>query len=96
MISNIIFIAILGAGSYFFTVKVREIIRNIRLGRPVNRNDRPAERWKVMARVALGQSKMLDRPIAAILHIFIYVGFSLFYEPDCLSAYELKWWQEIN
>ncbi len=75
MISNIIFIAILGAGSYFFTVKVREIIRNIRLGRPVNRNDRPAERWKVMARVALGQSKMLDRPIAAILHIFIYVGF---------------------
>ena len=75
MISNIIFIVLLSAGTYFFTVKVREIIRNIRLGRPINRNDKRSERWKVMAKVALGQSKMLDRPIAAILHIFIYVGF---------------------
>lgn len=58
-----------------FTRKVREIIRNINLGKPVNRSDNKKERWKVMALVAMGQSKMLDRPVAAILHIFIYVGF---------------------
>lgn len=75
MISKIIFILIFSAGVYFFTVKVREIMRNIRLGRDVNRSDRPSERWKVMAMVALGQSKMITRPVAAIFHIFIYVGF---------------------
>ena len=66
MISNIIFIIILIAGVYFFTVKVKEIIRNINLGRPVNRNDNRKERWKVMAMVALGQSKMLNRPVPAL------------------------------
>ena len=75
MISNIIFIIILIAGTYFFTVKVKEVMRNINLGRPVDRSDRKAERWKTMALVALGQSKMLNRPVAAIFHIFIYVGF---------------------
>lgn len=75
MISSIIFILILGAGIYFFAKKVKEIRRNILLGRDENRNDRPAERWKVMAMVALGQSKMVSRPIAAFFHILIYAGF---------------------
>ncbi len=32
-------------------------------------------KMKTMIRVALGQSKMTARPIAAILHMFIYVAF---------------------
>src|SRR6202012_698417 len=32
-------------------------------------------RWKTMAKVALGQTKMVKRPVAAIMHFFIYVGF---------------------
>ena len=28
-----------------------------------------------MARVALGQSKMMTRPLPAIMHIFVYIGF---------------------
>lgn len=75
MISNIIFILILGAGSYFFAKKVGEIRRNILLGRDEQRNDRPAERWKLMTLVAIGQSKMVKRPVAAFFHILIYVGF---------------------
>lgn len=35
------------------------------------------DRWKVMARVALGQSKMVVRPVAGLMHIFVYVGFIL-------------------
>jgi heterodisulfide reductase subunit C len=50
-------------------------MRNIRLGRELNRSDRKGERWKTMALVALGQSKMVTKPIAGILHIFVYVGF---------------------
>jgi hypothetical protein len=28
-----------------------------------------------MAKVALGQTKMVKRPVAAVMHFFIYVGF---------------------
>lgn len=75
MLSQFIFILFLLAGIYFFARKVREISRNIHLGRDVKINDRPADRWKVMARVALGQSKMTSRPVAAFFHLLIYVGF---------------------
>ena len=56
-------------------MNMRKIARNIKLGRNVDRNDRPAERWMVMARVALGQSKMVTRPIAGFFHIIVYAGF---------------------
>ena len=74
-LSNIIFALCLGAASYFFGRNVLKIKRNILLGRDINRSDRSSDRWVTMARVALGQSKMVVRPIAGILHIIIYVGF---------------------
>ncbi len=58
-----------------FTRNVRRIIRNIKLGKKTNRFDQKSKRWKHMARVALGQSKMTVRPIAGFLHIIVYVGF---------------------
>src|SRR6185295_10236115 len=75
MITSVLFIFLLSAGETLFTLNVRKVIRNIRLGKEVDRTDHPGERWKVMTRVALGQSKMVTRPIPAILHIFVYVGF---------------------
>ena len=74
-IENILFIIALLAGGGLFFVNVRKIIRNITLGKKLDRSDNKAERWKIMAKVALGQSKMVVRPIAGILHIFVYVGF---------------------
>lgn len=74
-IASIVFILIfLGSGA-FFAYKVRLIIQNIKLGRAVERTDNKAARIKTTIRVALGQSKMVTRPIAGILHIFIYVAF---------------------
>jgi ferredoxin len=75
MISSIIFLVLLTAGVYFFAANVKKIIRNIKLGRDISISDRPGERWKTMAMVALGQSKMVVRPVAGIFHIIIYVGF---------------------
>ncbi|PTQ92949.1 4Fe-4S dicluster protein [Mucilaginibacter yixingensis] len=75
MIEQVIFILILAAAIWLFSKNVGKIRRNIRMGRPVDRSDNPALRWKTMAKVALGQSKMGKRPVAAILHLFIYVGF---------------------
>lgn len=74
-IGSIIFILILLGSSAFFGYKVLQIIKNIRLGRSENRSDNKGERMKTMIMVALGQSKMVTRPVAGILHIFIYVAF---------------------
>ncbi len=74
-IENIAFLVLLVAAVTLFAWKSRELWRNIRLGQPLDRSDKPADRLRVMIRVALGQSKMVTRPIAGILHIFVYVGF---------------------
>lgn len=74
-IDNIIFLILLVAGFGLFAKSLQKIYRNIRLGREINRSDNKAERWETMARVAMGQSKMVKRPVAGILHLFVYVGF---------------------
>lgn len=75
MISSILFIVLFLAGSVLFFVNVRKIRRNILLGKDVNRTDKIGERVKIMTLVALGQKKMFERPIPAILHLFLYVAF---------------------
>lgn len=75
ILSAIVFILLFGAGAFWFTKNVKKVIRNIRLGRDVNRSDNAAERWKTMLLVAFGQKKMFARPIPAILHLFLYVAF---------------------
>ena len=72
-ISNIIFILLLIAGISLFIINAKKIRRNILLGKPVTRNDNKAERWKLMTLVALGQKKMFQRPVPALLHIFVYI-----------------------
>lgn len=74
-LDNIFFAIILILGIGYFTLNIKKILRNIKLGRDINRSDNPSERWKNMAMIALGQSKMVKRPIAGILHIVVYVGF---------------------
>lgn len=74
-LDNILFAIILGIGVGFFSINIKKIIRNIKLGQDVNRSDRSSERWSNMALIALGQSKMVKRPIAGVLHIIVYVGF---------------------
>jgi len=55
--------------------RVLFIRNNIRLGKANVINDRHGERLKNMLLVAFGQKKMFKRPIAAVLHFFIYAGF---------------------
>jgi heterodisulfide reductase subunit C len=74
-LDNILFAIILCLGFGFFAINIKKIIRNIKLGQDVNRFDNPSERWKNMAMIALGQSKMVKRPVAGVLHILVYIGF---------------------
>lgn len=74
-LDNILFAItlILGFGYFYFNIK--KIIRNINLGIDVNRKDNPKQRWMNMAMIAIGQSKMVKKPISGALHVIVYVGF---------------------
>ena len=74
-IPNILFLILLLVGSGFFIRNSKKIIRNIKLGNKGNDLDHKKERWTNVFRIALGQSKMVVRPIAGILHVVVYVGF---------------------
>lgn len=75
ILGQILFFIALVLGVGFFTLNIKKLIRNIKLGKAVDCSDRKGDRFKQMAKVALGQSKMVVRPIAGILHIIVYVGF---------------------
>ncbi len=74
---NILFAIVLIVGIGYFVMNVKKIIRNIKLGKAIDRSDKKPERWKNMINIALGQSKMVRRPISGILHIVVYVGFMI-------------------
>ena len=74
-LDNILFAILLIVGFGYFFTSVKKIRRNINLGTDVNRYDNPKARWTNMAMIALGQSKMVKRPVAGILHIIVYLGF---------------------
>ncbi len=74
-IPNIIFAILLIVAIGYFAKNVKKLIRNIKLGRDVDVNDHKSERFKNMMMIAFGQSKMVRRPIAGILHAIVYVGF---------------------
>ncbi len=75
MVLQILFLIIAAAAIALFSLNVRKIVRNINLGRPLDRSDRPSERLAIMMKVAFGQSKMAKRPVAFVLHLFVYIGF---------------------
>lgn len=74
-ISSVIFLLAFAIAVWWFTSNVGRIRRNILLGRDEQINDRKGERWALMTKVALGQSKMVVKPIAGLLHIIVYAGF---------------------
>ncbi len=75
MIPNLLFGLLLLLAATLFYKNVRRITRNINMGKKINMNDNRATRWKLMSRVAIGQSKMAFRPLSAAMHIIVYVGF---------------------
>jgi len=75
IIPNILFAIALIAGFGFFAKNVKSLVRNIKLGRDKDINDNKSERWKNVVNIALGQSKMVKRPISGFLHVVVYVGF---------------------
>ena len=73
--AQIAFILAFAVGIGIFVFNIRRMIRNVKLGREINRSDEPGKRWKKMAKLALGQYKMVRRPVSGIVHIVVYLGF---------------------
>jgi len=71
-----LFFLILFSGTILVILKrIRDIRRNINLGKATNRYEKRGERIKNMVLMAFGQKKMFHKPIVAFLHLFVYLGF---------------------
>lgn len=74
-LAQILFIILMLSGLIFFANNAKDIWRNIHLGRKKSFHGPSQQRWKNVLLLAFGQKKMFQRPIPAILHLFVYVGF---------------------
>jgi ferredoxin len=72
---QILFVLIGAAAIWFFAKKIKEIRRNIKLGRDEDLSDNPGQRWRNVLLLAFGQKKMFRNPLVAVLHFFVYAGF---------------------
>ncbi|GHN00159.1 Fe-S oxidoreductase [Cytophagales bacterium WSM2-2] len=75
ILQQILFILTLGAAVFFVRKRVLRIKANILLGKKNSIIDRKNDRLSNMLLVAFGQKKMFKRPLPAVLHFFIYIGF---------------------
>lgn len=74
-VSNIIFALVFTAGVGYFTYNMRRLIAAIKKGRPVGPVQNKKERWRNVLYIALGQSKLVKRPVSGAMHVLVYLGF---------------------
>jgi ferredoxin len=75
ILQQVLFVLVLGVAVFFIRKRFLRIKGNILLGKKNSIEGSSKERWMNMLLVAFGQKKMFKRPLPAILHLFIYVGF---------------------
>ena len=75
ILPNIIFSLILIFALGFFVRNIKRLTKVIKMGKPIDRTDNPSKRLSNLVRIALGQSKMVTKPISGFLHVIVYVGF---------------------
>lgn len=74
-IQQALFVLLSAVAIWLFAKKAGEIKRNILLGKDENLNDHPAQRFKNLLLLALGQKKMFKNPMVALMHLVVYAGF---------------------
>jgi len=75
IVQQVIFVIVSIVAIWLFSKKVKEISRNIKLGKDEDFSDRKGERWRNVLLLAFGQKKMFRNPLVAIMHFFVYAGF---------------------
>lgn len=74
-VPNILFAIALILGVGYFVKNIKKITRNIKLGKTLDTTGNDKQRWQNVALIALGQSKMVKKPISGALHVIVYIGF---------------------
>jgi len=72
---RILFLVVVGIAAYLLVRRIKRVRSNILLGRDIRRTDQPKKRWRNVLLIAFGQKKMFKKPIPALLHLMIYIGF---------------------
>src|SRR5688500_20317893 len=72
---NALFLLLVAAAGAFFALNVDRLVRYLRVGRAVDRSDRPLRRLRNVLVVALGQSKLIREPGPGLMHVIIFRGF---------------------
>lgn len=75
MAEQIAFVIVLLTAGYVLYKRIAFIRGNILLGKNVAIRDNKNKRLQNLLLIAFGQKKMFKRPVAALLHLFVYVGF---------------------
>ncbi len=75
VLQQVLFFVLSAAATWLFIRKVKEIRRNINLGRDEQISDQPRRRWRNVLLLAFGQQKMFRKPLVALLHFVVYGGF---------------------
>ncbi|MEQ1624487.1 MAG: Fe-S oxidoreductase, partial [Sediminibacterium sp.] len=66
---QILFLVLTLVSVWLFSKKAIEIKRNIFLGKPEDLNNHAQERWRNLFLLALGQKKMFQNPLVAVMHL---------------------------
>ena len=74
ILPNIIFSIILIFALGFFIRNIQRLIKVIKMGKPVDRSDNPSKRFSNLVRIALGQSKMVTKPVSGFLHVIVLIN----------------------
>lgn len=72
---QILFTLLLATAIFLFSKKIKEIRRNILLGKEEDLSNNKSLRWKNLLLLAFGQKKMFKNPLVAVMHFIIYAGF---------------------
>jgi heterodisulfide reductase subunit C len=76
-LQQVLFLVVVASAIFMLVKRVKFISSSINLGKPTDRSDNKNARLRNMLLVAFGQQKMFKKPIPALLHLFVYVGFVL-------------------
>jgi len=76
-VSSIIFGVLLFLSISLFVINCKKILRNIKLGKDIDRFNNKKVRFYKMLRLAFGQTKMLNKPVVGFLHLIVYIAFIL-------------------
>lgn len=76
-LSSIIFGVLLLLSISLFVTNCKKILRNIKIGRDIDRFNNKKVRFYKMLRLAFGQTKMLNKPVVGFLHLIVYIAFIL-------------------